>query len=823
MQCHPKSALVAIAICLIALPLAADTPEWELFETTMVDLDGQPLDHYGEITVHYFDLYGERLLVESFVEGRVAEGQLSLDLGRGEAQPTESYSTVAEVFAAYAELEIEVVLDEAIQEPRIGILPAGHSLKSTLVAAGVRPANDNDPHWEGYESKSPTTAFQSGVLAPAGSRAQGDTDSVRSRPYTLPIIGPHVSPSVRSLARRPNVPQVLKERERNAPRHETVFDRNGQRFGTGSPKVDDFAVQTASAGTQTPGLDADFAGMPNISGFYPPDTEGTVGPNHYIQVVNSTFAIYSKTGTLLAGPSDTNELWSGMRKRNPCRTDNSGDAIFLYDQGADRFVLTQFAVAKNHRSVCFAISQTGDPLGSYYLYEVVTPRFPDYFKLGVWPEADNNAYFMGTNSGYQDQYDVFALDRANMLAGNTARPMQFFQNFYNLMMPADVDGSTPPPAGSPGLFYTFRDGGEPYFGSPANDSLDVWEFDVDWNSPSNSTFVRAHELTSADGLADFNWTVCGFFASNCLPQPGTSVKIDSASWWPMQRLVYRNFGSHEAMVGSWTVDVLAAGDRAAPRWFELRSTGGAWSIHQQGTHSPDATHRWMPSIAMDASGNIALGYSHGDGSSFPSIYYATRDEGDPLGTLQAEALMFAGTGSQTGSAGRWGDYSSMELDPADDCTFWYTTEYLASTGGAPWLTRVASFRVPSCTSNVNLAPVVSILAPADGTSVEPGDSVTFSGSANDAEDGDISASLDWSSNLDGSIGSGSSFSTTSLSEGDHTITASATDSGGLTGSAIITLTVSSGGSCLPVGASCVLNADCCSNKCKGPPSNKSCK
>jgi hypothetical protein len=376
-----------------------------------------------------------------------------------------------------------------------------------------------------------------------------------------------------------------------------------------------------------------------------------------------------------------------------------------------------------------------------------------------------------------------------MLTGSTLRPMQFFQNFPNLMMPADVDGAVGPASTAPGLFYSFRDGGESYFGSPATDSLDLYAFDVNWTTPAASTLTLINSITPAQGLANFNWTVCGFFVSNCLPQPGTSVGLDSASWWPMQRLVYRNFGSHEALVGSWTVDVNSTGNRAAPRWFELRNSGGGWSIFQQGTHLTDSIHRWMPSIAMDGSGNIALGYSRGNGSNFASIYYATRESTDPLGTLSTEALMFAGTGAQTGTANRLGDYSSMELDPSDDCTFWYTTEYIQTTGGAPWRTRIGSFTIPSCGGPTNNPPVVNITAPASGATVNVGTSVAFSGTATDVEDGTISGSLARTSSINGSIGSGASFSTSSLSLGTHTITASVTDSGGAPGSAVISINI----------------------------------
>ncbi len=337
-------------------------------------------------------------------------------------------------------------------------------------------------------------------------------------------------------------------------------------------------------------------------------------------------------------------------------------------------------------------------------------RFPDYFKLGVWPDSNNNAYFMGTNSGFQGQYDVYAIDRANMLSGLPARPAQYFQNYPNLMLPADIDGSTPPPPGSPGLFYTIRDGGEPYFGSPPADSLDLWAFDVDWDTPANSTYSLVRSFTGSGGngdITDFIWTVCGFFVTNCLPEPGGTSTLATTSWWPLQRFVYRNLGTHQALVGTWTVDTLANGDHAAPRWFELRNTGSGWNVFQEGTHAPDGVHRWLGSIAMDASGNIALVYSamldHPSDPAqdvYPSIRYAIHEKGDPPGVLHAEAELIAGTGVQTSSFSRWGDYASMEVDPVDQCTFWMTSEYIATTGSSPWKTRVGAFSVPSCVSLV---------------------------------------------------------------------------------------------------------------------------
>ncbi len=780
---------LALAVLVAAGPLAAgDFPQTVAFRGEALDASGLPLAGSHDLTFRYFDGSGNELFAERLAGVTVASGAFTVELGTGRAAGHGRFASLEAVFAAHPEVQMEVAVDGIVQEPRLGILPAGHSLKSALVAAGVRPAQDNEVHWKGYESKSTATAFQSGILAPQGTRPQDPNveGSVWRRPYTLPVIGPSLSPEVRSLPIARPKPLAADGVEINRPRHESLFDANGHRFGTTTERIDDYLANAPLTATRTPPLSASFEGINNVSGVLPPDTEMAVGPNHVVQVVNLVFAVYNKSGTLLAGPSNTNTLWAGFG--GPCQTDNSGDPIFLYDRQADRFVLTQFAVAAGHRSVCFAVSQTSNPLGAYYRYEVVTPRFPDYFKVGTWPAANHNAYFFGTNSGFQSQYDVFAVDRQNMLLGLPARPMQFFQNFTNLMMPADADGPVGPGASSPGLIYNFKKGGEPYFGSPPTDRIDVYSFAVNWTTPASTTLTLTNTLTPAP----FNWTVCGFFVQNCIPQPGTAQGLDSASWWPMQRLVYRNFGSHETLVGSWTVDVNVTPNRAAPRWFELRNTGGGWSIFQQGTHSPDAIHRWMPSVAMDGTGNIAIGYSRGDAANFASLYYATHETTDALGTMQAEAVLFAASGSQTHSAARWGDYSSMEIDPADDCTFWYTSEYLAATGSAPWRTRVGSFKLASCGGGGgNTPPVVAITAPANGSSFASGTSVTFTGTANDAQDGNLSAGLAWTSSINGAIGSGASFSTSALSVGSHTITASVTDSGGLPGSAAITVNITS--------------------------------
>ncbi len=708
--------LIGAALLTSAATLAGPFPSRVGFECRAVDEVGEPLEGTFDMVFRYMDLSGAALLTERQDDVEVTAGRFEVELGSGRLDTT-TFDSLESVFSAHPQVEVEVTIGDVVQSPRVGVLPAGHSLKSRLVAAGVRDEEDDEAHWKHYEARSGATGVQAAILAPAGSSfasRSAPTEEQKYNPYLYEMRGPVASQAVRDLpiAERKSPQEDVEEI--NPPRHEELFDENGNRYGTQAPTQPDRLAAQSAARTpskQTPALVVDFEGLDNINGVLPPDTEGAVGPNHYVQVVNSSFAVYSKAGALLSGPFNTNTLWSGFG--GPCQVFNNGDAIFVYDQPADRWVFSQFAVSNGNQDVCFAVSQTGDPTGAYWLYSVTTPRFPDYFKIGVWPDPANSAYFMGTNSGFGGEYDVAALDRDKMLAGVAARPMQVFQNHPNLLMPADVDGPNPPPADSPGIFYTFRDGGEPYFGNPPSDSLDIWEFDVDWTTPALSTFTQVQTIRPAQGLVDFNWTVCGFFESSCLPQPGSNPCnnfigedcLDSASWWPMQRLQYRNFGTHETLVGTWTVDTTAATPRsghAAPRWFELRKAGSSWSIFQQGTHAPDGDDRWMPSISMDGAGNIAIGYSKvNDATSlFPSIYYAVREAGDPLGTLQAEALHIAGGGIQTHSANRWGDYSSMDVDPADDCTFWYTTEYMETTGSAPWQTRVGAFQVEGCAAPV---------------------------------------------------------------------------------------------------------------------------
>lgn len=683
----------------IAIAHGGDHSETVAYEGHVVDAEGHPLEGEYAAVFLYFDRDGRPLFEERADVLRVTRGYFVFELGTGRVEAGRPFASLNKVFAAHPFVELEVRLGETTFGPRVGLLPSGHSAKTRLVAAGVRRMEDDEAHWRHYEHPSGATAVQATQLAPVVNNQDAGTDPnerVWRRPYLLSIVGPHLSRPAREL------PEVIRQGDPsvaaqgiNPPRHEVLTDGSGNRFGTIAPKIDDIPAAAIRGGSPSAPLVLEFEGI-DAWIYLPPDTEGAVGPDHYVQMVNVETAIYDKTGNLLVGPFFNKELWSGFG--GPCEILNNGDPIALYDERADRFVLSQFAVNLGAESICFAVSQTPDPTGAYYLYEIQYPSFPDYYKVGVWPTDSGSAYFITTNSGYPGGYTAAAIDRDRMLAGLPTRGQYFF-GFPNLLMPADTDGPTPPPDGSPGLLYTFRDEGEPYFGipTPDADSIDIYEFDIDFNLPSNTTMELVQEITPAQGLNEFNWTVCGFFNGDCIPQPDTLVGIDSNSWWPMQRFVYRNFISHETLLGAWTVEVLEDSNWAAPRWFELRrDVGPLWSIEQQGTHAPDMIHRWMPSIAMDDHGNIALGYSHGDENNSPSIYYATRSPSDPPGTLREEAVLFEGRGSQTSPDYRWGDYATMELDPADGCTFWYQNEYYLLNSSSAWKTRIGAFKDPAC-------------------------------------------------------------------------------------------------------------------------------
>lgn len=453
-----------------------------------------------------------------------------------------------------------------------------------------------------------------------------------------------------------------------------------------------------------------FDAQPNVSGVNPPDPVGDVGPNHYVAMSNSVLQIFDKSGASLLGPVNINTLWSGFG--GACQNENSGDPVVLYDQFADRWLITQFTSAGPEYFNCVAISQTGDPTGQYYRYAFSTGlNFPDYPKYGVWRDA----YYISTRefspAGPFAGVGGYALKRDQMIAGNPSPtvisiivpPGASPFNTGDGLLPADVDGSTLPPAGSPEYFMGTMDAGGPY--SAPQDALTLWKFHADFTTPANSTFLLANTIP----IAEFDTIYpCGGGRA-CLPQQGTATKVDVQSYRQrmINRLAYRNFGTHEALVSNQSVE--AAANIAGIRWWEIRNPSGTPIIHQEGTYAPgitDGVHRWMGSTAMDSAGNMALGFSATSATMYPSIWYTGRLSNDPLGTMpRGEGVIVAGTGSNTSSNSRWGDYTSMNVDPVDDCTFWYVNQYTPITSSAGWNLRVGSFRFNECgTPGFRLTP-----------------------------------------------------------------------------------------------------------------------
>ena len=418
----------------------------------------------------------------------------------------------------------------------------------------------------------------------------------------------------------------------------------------------------------------------------PPDTNGDIGPNHYVQSVNLIFAVYDRQGNRLLGPLPNNALWAGFG--GDCQTRNNGDPITLYDPLADRWLHSQFTTAAPFHQ-CIAISQTGDPTGAWHRYDFLNPGSNwDYPKFGVWPDG----YYMSAGSrGIPGPTStVFVFERDRMLAGQTARMVTFDTPSvlgYVAPMPADLDGPLPP-VGAPNTFVGMK--------QSVPQAIYLFRFHVDWSNPANSTFgLNQMPNDTLTTVAPFT-LICPS-TRNCIPQPSAAIGLDALTGrYVMFRAQYRNFGTHESIVYNHTVD--AGGQRAGVRWYEIRNPTNSPTIHQQSTFAPaDGVHRWMGSAAMDRFGNLAIGYSVSNATVFPGVRYAGRLASDPPGELsQGEADLIVGGGSQTSTGSRWGDYSMLAVDPVDDCTFWYTTEYYATTSTNGWRSRIGRFRFPNC-------------------------------------------------------------------------------------------------------------------------------
>jgi len=533
-------------------------------------------------------------------------------------------------------------------------------------------------------------------------QAFGQVMSVRSELHH------DVSPAVRDLpvavfgqeveheaepARMVPLPRGLKRPEDPDP----VLQKG---FGQAAKKLEPGALSIPPrASSFTPQFNLGFDGIgQGVFGFTvsvaPPDTNGAVGLTQYVQWVNLSFAVFDKaTGNLITGPIAGNSLWQGFG--GECQTTNRGDPVVSYDKLANRWVFSQFAFEVDSNgnpsssfTQCVAVSTTSDATGTFNRYSYAYSQLNDYPKLGVWPDAYYFTFNMFSGSSFLGA-NTCAFDRNAMLNGQSATQICFASFQKATLLPSDLDGTTPPPAGSPNYMLNF-----------GSNSLDLFKFHVDFVTPSNSTLNGPTSIP----VAAFTPLCSANGGRTCVPQSGTSTQLDALGDRLMYRLAYRNFGSHESLVVNHSV---AIGSGGGIRWYEIQNPNGTPNVVQQSTFAPDSNFRWMGSVAMDRSGDIAVGYSVSSSSMFPAIAYAGRTASDPLSTLEPEVTVINGGGSQTNGLTRWGDYSAMQVDPVDDCTFWYTTEYLKSTGSFNWNTRIAKFKFPNC---VNIPAIMAVIS-----------------------------------------------------------------------------------------------------------------
>ena len=510
------------------------------------------------------------------------------------------------------------------------------------------------------------------------------------------------------------------ERRETNPEHEVK--KIPRHYGTPAPQqgssVDTGALTLAApiAGLSFDGVGNGFSGP---SGTFavnaaPPDTNGDVGPNHYVQIVNTDFAVFNKSGTVLFGPVPVNTLWSGFG--GGCQTNNDGDPLAVYDPIADRWVISQFSVSTQPFLQCIAVSQTSDPTGAYFRYSFsYGTGFNDYPKMGVWPDAYYFTYNIFTNGQTFAGAKVCAMNRAAMLTGAAATQQCFnTSTSFGGLLPADLDGPNQPAAGEPNFVVGL--------GTTAT-TLAFWKFHVDWTNSANSTFTGPTTLT----VASYAEACSG---GTCIPQSGTTQKLDSLADRMMYRLQYRKTADGvEHLVTNHSV---TAGTSTGVRWYEIRNPNTTPVIFQQGTFAPDSNYRWMGSAAMDGSGGIGLAYSISSSTTHPGLAYTGRAAGDAAGTMTAgEGTLFTGPGSQLTTLSRWGDYSNLAVDPTDDCTFWFTSEYIPANGTFNWHTRIGSFKLAGCGATADTTPpTTTITAPANGATVSGTTTVTATATDN---------------------------------------------------------------------------------------------
>jgi hypothetical protein len=416
-------------------------------------------------------------------------------------------------------------------------------------------------------------------------------------------------------------------------------------------------------------------------GFVPPDTNAAVGATQVVETVNVAYAVYNKTtGAQIMAPVSIQTLYKSLGGQ--CATGNLSDPIVNYDRTAGRWVITMIAFNNTFsiNNSCVAVSTTSDATGTFHVYSFpYGKKLPDYPKVSVWPDA----YYITTNSfpggGSFSGAESCALNRTNMLAGLPATMVCFQRKSVDFsLMPSDLDGITAPPIGAPNYELELA----------TATTMNQFKFHVDFTTPTNSTFTGPTAITVAA------YTDACATSGACIPQPSGGELLDSLGDRLMYRLAYRNFVDHESLVVTHSIKGSGT-STSAVRWYEIRSPGTTPAVFQSGTVGGTAA-LWMGSIAMDKTGDIALGFSESSSTIDPSIAYVGRVPTDALGKMESAKLVIKGTGVQQNSFNRWGDYSSMQIDPVDDCTFWYAQEYYKTTGSFNFDTRLASFKFTTC-------------------------------------------------------------------------------------------------------------------------------
>jgi len=581
-------------------------------------------------------------------------------------------------------------------------------------------------------------------------------------PYTEVLPAAHtVSPEVRALP--------------DAPAHVgAIVDiplQHRPSFVPGGAAAPDPVAQTNAGSTLNTSSAAGFDGIP-FNGYYPPDANISVSPTQIVQTTNVELAVYDKSGGVLKSPVSLSSLFGGLG--NLCSTTNGGDPIVLWDKISGRWLISQLAFTTNFKTnyVCIAISKTSDATGAFNVYAFSFAQLPDYPKFGVWSSSDTSGgsdYYMSANLFSTALYYgpvVCAFNGGDMQNNRTARfacvkPSSATSHFS--LLPSDVDGTSPPGVGEPNYFVELGTG----ISSSSGNSLKMLPFKASWSTTAGS-------LNSPSAI---NITVpsysfaCG--GGTCIPQPQTTKQLDSLGDRLMYRLAFRK-GAYETLLVNHSVDTGAG--VVGLRWYEIRSNSGSTlessrTVHQAGTYSPDNSYRWMGSIAEDKNGNIGIAYSLASSLISPSIMYSGRaaTTTDPLGTLGTEVTLLQGTGSETG-ASRWGDYTSLALDPADDCTFWYTNEFFNGSSSYSWRTRIAAFSFSDCGTSSKQTSTTTVSSSLNPSNV--GDAVTFIATVTPGATGSIEF-FDGSTSLGVQPVSASqaSLTTSTLSAGAHTITA----------------------------------------------------